>query len=688
MSDEHSFNENSPRSSKDSHSRVSFQDGGLGANIPNQTGLARAGHRPQGPSMISFAQQHLLDAGYGNFVDPHQDMLGFAAPPNQVPVQGYNPYQHQQVYGVENTQPHQQGFENVSGYVFDQFVNENAWNQSADVTTGNNPANMPAMSSASCNEFNSYSMHGGSMAQLQPPTRNSFQIPATHHAGIPRYIASQPGPHGHWSNTAPMDRIPTVALFEQQTAGQVKAPSRSVQENRRGRLPVQPRQIRPNGVVPNTGNFIKAATPIAGPQATSGRKIKRPRQTKPARQASAKPVHLQNLVPDAETGVYGSTYEDALNSITPQWWLPPMGDDPLPSTDQEKRKLVLRLRNAILNTQDTNDKKSNAYKFRWERAHPPYLVQYVDRVAWSIMQKVIDLYRNGFTAPIFDPAQDASFDKEMPFKERMDKLIELFSFWKTSCDNVMKGEKINSYIHGPASSIKRISGNKASNIKRAERLAWGKAAEEAAAAKSEVAEHKDAEGDDIEGEGTKGGDADAEVAETEAADGSASHHYQPHPANCTAGVLLTPAKSLPSLSPSASTAPLAPSRPGLNATPTNMSATPQAAITNSHSPSQAVDLNTTHQKSKRAVTNEGPKAPKSSGEIDSLTGQPHQHPGRPRQGRNKRKRDRESDHLTPIKNQARVKFTEIMDDLNKNVAMFEEAWHDPQDDSGYLSAGK
>ncbi|OCL09661.1 hypothetical protein AOQ84DRAFT_220543 [Glonium stellatum] len=199
----------------------------------------------------------------------------------------------------------------------------------------------------------------------------------------------------------------------------------------------------------------------------------RPAIQPPNPQAS---VGVGSLVPDSTTGLYFSSYAHAKAACRRAKWHTPTSRKPLPSTDAEKQEIVVRLRQAILNTTDTKDKKGSAYRKRWEDG-TSYLVPHVEHVAWSILEEALNLHQHGFTAPMFDGSQDEAFDKDLKFGKRIDALENLFKNWKSSCDAVMKGEKIAVYVAAPRHYYHRNGANQKSNARRATTIAIGKAAE-------------------------------------------------------------------------------------------------------------------------------------------------------------------------------------------------------------------
>ncbi|ORY08063.1 hypothetical protein BCR34DRAFT_616515 [Clohesyomyces aquaticus] len=170
--------------------------------------------------------------------------------------------------------------------------------------------------------------------------------------------------------------------------------------------------------------------------------------------------------PDLETGVYGASYEEAAR-ILPAYWKPPMGRTGIPQTNAERRKIVRRLRDAILNKHDTSDNKGKAYESRWGIDSPQrYRNEWVDRICWEVLNETIKLHRDGFTAPIFEKDLDMHVDKELTFTDRINGLVELFRDWKSVCDSVMKNEKVAQYVAGPVKFYARSGSNAKNNAQK------------------------------------------------------------------------------------------------------------------------------------------------------------------------------------------------------------------------------
>ncbi|KAF2465303.1 uncharacterized protein BDR25DRAFT_318555 [Lindgomyces ingoldianus] len=179
--------------------------------------------------------------------------------------------------------------------------------------------------------------------------------------------------------------------------------------------------------------------------------------------------------PDIETGVYGNSYDDAVG-ILASYWKPPPGDAGIPRTNEEKRKIVRRLRDAVLNKINTGDNKGRGYAARWGlESEQFYQNAWVDRICWEVLNETIKLHEEGFTVPIFDKDLDAHVDKKLDFSERIDALVKLFHDWKSVCDSLMKMEKIVHYVAGPIKYYQRSGSNKKNNAHKKRTLETWKA---------------------------------------------------------------------------------------------------------------------------------------------------------------------------------------------------------------------
>ncbi|KAF2119618.1 hypothetical protein BDV96DRAFT_349956 [Lophiotrema nucula] len=135
--------------------------------------------------------------------------------------------------------------------------------------------------------------------------------------------------------------------------------------------------------------------------------------------------------PDPVTGVFGASYVDAIVHILPPYWKPPMGDTPFPAPGKESQLVVRRLRDALLNTNNTKDNKNNIYNAHWTPGMSKMFLEWqADRVCWEILNETFKLHEHGFVAPIFDREPDKHVDKDLTFSQRINQLVKLLSVRK------------------------------------------------------------------------------------------------------------------------------------------------------------------------------------------------------------------------------------------------------------------
>ncbi|KAF1846363.1 uncharacterized protein K460DRAFT_284401 [Cucurbitaria berberidis CBS 394.84] len=163
-------------------------------------------------------------------------------------------------------------------------------------------------------------------------------------------------------------------------------------------------------------------------------------------------------------------------TITGVYWKAPTNDDTIPSTQAQINKCVQKLVEAIRNNHECREKDdSKIFQNRWADSATYYTVPEMKAVAQEVMTTMIDVHRNGWTKSIYDKEQRDLLQKTMlfTFKERFDCLVELLMCSKTTCQDLMKGERHYSIIGNPYALTNRTKSNKASNETKEVRIADG-----------------------------------------------------------------------------------------------------------------------------------------------------------------------------------------------------------------------
>ncbi|KAF2729923.1 hypothetical protein EJ04DRAFT_568208 [Polyplosphaeria fusca] len=146
---------------------------------------------------------------------------------------------------------------------------------------------------------------------------------------------------------------------------------------------------------------------------------------------------------------------------------PPMGEPGVPRTEAERCVIVCRLRDVFLDdTKCLDIRERPVFRRHWGvYAQEAYKKWQVNRVCWEVLREAANLHTQGFFSPVFE----VDMDKHLTFENRIAWIQELFLRWKSTCDAVMRGEKLVCYVLGPASWLTELNSIKNRSEKYKER---------------------------------------------------------------------------------------------------------------------------------------------------------------------------------------------------------------------------
>jgi hypothetical protein len=178
-----------------------------------------------------------------------------------------------------------------------------------------------------------------------------------------------------------------------------------------------------------------------------------------------------------------------------QTWKPPRGDDTIPKSEEDMKKIVTDLVFAMSSTEFAADSEANnALKTRWLPGKLFYKKEKIVLRCWQLAEIAKRLHEEGPSALYcFDDRYSRSeFAKTQSwtFQERMDVMINLLATRKSRCDALMKGDQIDVFVGAPGKLLKTATQNAPNNAKKGEALKRGREAikdEEDKAATSQTA---------------------------------------------------------------------------------------------------------------------------------------------------------------------------------------------------------
>ncbi|KAF2002099.1 hypothetical protein P154DRAFT_151256 [Amniculicola lignicola CBS 123094] len=166
-------------------------------------------------------------------------------------------------------------------------------------------------------------------------------------------------------------------------------------------------------------------------------------------------------------------YEEAEADGWSVVWNKPEDDRSIPSTNDEERIWVRRVRDAIANNEGVNEKRAGkAFSNRWAEGATYYTLRAFEKRAWRIVKFATTIHRDGWSEEILDSELWASIKatEGWTFDRRLESIITLLSYSKRACEDLLKGDRFFAIVGAPSMLKKRCEDNKRSNTRKEERL--------------------------------------------------------------------------------------------------------------------------------------------------------------------------------------------------------------------------
>ncbi|KAF2711902.1 hypothetical protein K504DRAFT_338168, partial [Pleomassaria siparia CBS 279.74] len=163
--------------------------------------------------------------------------------------------------------------------------------------------------------------------------------------------------------------------------------------------------------------------------------------------------------------------------------MPPAGDATIPTTQQDRGSWVLRLKVAMLNTDNVTDSKTGqVYLNRSaDPSRPFYKINEMEKVCWEMLTVATTIHTYGPVAIAF-PCHDKMLQKKFEatqyytFETRMNCMIELMACNKARCDKLMAGSILAELVAIPGEKSRSSKGNAGQNRKKQKTMEAGRAA--------------------------------------------------------------------------------------------------------------------------------------------------------------------------------------------------------------------
>ena len=132
---------------------------------------------------------------------------------------------------------------------------------------------------------------------------------------------------------------------------------------------------------------IQLPTPDSSPSPTSPDNVAENEPTpKVVKLSQSKGANILNKYYIRTNGMFFQTSKDAKNAMGQAQWRPPINDATMPQSDEEERRIVRRLFDALCNTKSALDTKGSAYRKRFTPGTNVYYDLWpVEACAWGIL---------------------------------------------------------------------------------------------------------------------------------------------------------------------------------------------------------------------------------------------------------------------------------------------------------------
>ncbi|KAH7092420.1 hypothetical protein FB567DRAFT_588699 [Paraphoma chrysanthemicola] len=267
--------------------------------------------------------------------------------------------------------------------------------------------------------------------------------------------------------------------------------------------------LRPLAQKPATTQEVLVSTRMPSPPHRDATPMGTPEPRKSAR-SKTKP-NLDDLVLPAATlpenttmALIHQTHDAAIRAVkeTSLKWSPPTPDPSIPTSNAERRAYVVRLVLAFFNREDLQNMGHGRGK-RWDDVKSHYPQAAVEKVCWDIVHIAERLHNEG---PSFLSIHDLHMQKEiqqdckLTFEERIQYLVKLLCFYKSKCEDFMKGAQSEEIVACPKQKLSACKINLKQNKGRAIVLKKGREANAAETAQ-DGQEEDFAQADSVAGDG-------------------------------------------------------------------------------------------------------------------------------------------------------------------------------------------
>ena len=191
---------------------------------------------------------------------------------------------------------------------------------------------------------------------------------------------------------------------------------------------------------------------------------------------TCKPSSPNTSAPTFNMALHFSNYQDVERN-TGAAFESPKNDETIPSTNVEQQPYVVRLFASIKATDNVRENTTTAtHQNRWGPNATYYTDIDFEMVAWRVVHRVTKLHTRGWSWT----ASDSAFMKQImetegwTFEERIKIICELLKHSKTTCMELLKGEKLLTVTGMPHVLVARTANNQISNKRKADHIQAGK----------------------------------------------------------------------------------------------------------------------------------------------------------------------------------------------------------------------
>ncbi|OSS52497.1 hypothetical protein B5807_02325 [Epicoccum nigrum] len=374
-------------------------------------------------------------------------------------VQQYAPVQHPQVHAFSSSDPAANPFTPVGGAsISSNSPRPETFSTDLPSTRLSGPSNIPGNSGHNLQNTIGQDKAGVSTSQ------NASAEPFT-------FVGGPPDPGRHHLPDAPSSALSPsqarpVATTVRKRRGRPNKVAATAAAQTTGATSQQPPTANKSWVMKKSSKHDDILAVIPEMQ-TSVEKVKDRNDTDPPLDP---PIRLPS-------GLFFQNANAAALANLITYWEPPASDPSIPVTQGQTEAWIHRLVNAINNNvgcvKANSEKDSKGWVVRWANGAVFYRKTAIEALAWRLFQLAMVVHQTGWPEAIAEQKlrDDIYYSMCFTFEQRMTLVEKVLHFSKSTCDDLLKGNRAHEIVGCPQVVFERIFANQQANQDKMNKLA-------------------------------------------------------------------------------------------------------------------------------------------------------------------------------------------------------------------------